>query len=104
MSDRPAPLSTEVDAVAQSIEDLLDALNGMVVSCEPYEHDQIDLRDTLFDALAECVDEEDRPVDRWTIAPLRTVLLDLRNTFEAAIQKTWEAANQLAWKIEEIKQ
>ena len=104
MSDGPAPLSTEVEAVVQSIEDLHDTLYGMVVSCEPYEHDQIDLRDTLFDALAECVDNEDRPVTRWTIDPLRTVLLDLRNTVEAAITKTWEAANQLAWKIEEIKQ
>ena len=104
MSDRPTPISTEVEAVVQSIEDLHDTLYNIVVSCEPYEHDQIGLRDALFDALAECVDDEDLPVARWTIAPLRTVLLDLRNTVEAAITKTWEAANQLAWKIEEIKQ
>ena len=104
MSDGPAPPSTEVEAVVQSIEDLHDTFYGKVVSCEPHEHDQIDLRDALFDALAECVDYEDRPVARWTIEPLRTVLLDLRNTVEAAITKTWEAANQLACKIEEIKQ
>ena len=104
MSNGPAPLSAEVEAVVQLIEDLHDTLYGMVVqSYEPHEHD-IDLRGALFDALAECVDDEDRPVTRWTIDPLRTVLLDLRNTVEAAITKTWEAANQLACKIEEIKQ